>query len=54
MIIKYIVYCIIISYSIFTTNMAHSGYDKERFTNLPFDQFDCIICSEVVMDPMEC
>lgn len=34
--------------------MAHSGYDKERFTNLMFDSFDCMICCEVAMDPREC
>lgn len=34
--------------------MAHAGYDKERFIYSPPDEFDCIICSEVVMDPLEC
>ena len=34
--------------------MAHSGYDKERFTTLGFEEFDCLICSEVAMDPLEC
>lgn len=34
--------------------MSHFGIDKDRFVNLPFDQFDCIICSEVVLDPVEC
>lgn len=34
--------------------MAHSGFDKERFTSLGFDEFDCLICSEVALEPMEC
>ena len=34
--------------------MAHSGYDRDRFTNLTFGEFDCLICTEVVMDPIEC
>jgi hypothetical protein len=32
--------------------MAHAGYDKERFVGLTFGEFDCVICSEVVMDPL--
>ena len=34
--------------------MAHSGYDKERFINLDFDSFDCLICCEIAVDPVEC
>ena len=34
--------------------MAHSGLDKERFVNLNFDNFDCLICCEIVVDPLEC
>ena len=31
-----------------------SGYDKDRFPNLTGDQFDCIICHMVVVNPKEC
>ena len=34
--------------------MSQYGYERDRFTTLNFDSFDCIICSEVVRDPMEC
>lgn len=34
--------------------MAHFGYEKDRFINLVFDNFDCLICLEVIRDPMEC
>lgn len=34
--------------------MAHSGLEKQRFVGLGFDEFDCLICSEVALDPMEC
>jgi hypothetical protein len=34
--------------------MEESGLDKSRFTNLTGDQFDCVICQEVVFTPKEC
>lgn len=30
------------------------GYDKERFTNLHSDNFDCPICSSVARKPNDC
>eukprot|EP00825_Cyclidium_porcatum_P049711 TRINITY_DN8651_c0_g1_i4.p1 TRINITY_DN8651_c0_g1~~TRINITY_DN8651_c0_g1_i4.p1 ORF type:complete len:262 (+),score=47.86 TRINITY_DN8651_c0_g1_i4:177-962(+) len=36
------------------SSIKEFGYDKERFTNLNNDQFDCPICSQVVKDPKEC
>lgn len=30
------------------------GFDKERFPDLTGENFDCIICSEVVRNPKEC
>ena len=34
--------------------MTTAGYDPDRFIGLTNDAFECIICSQVVMDPFEC
>ena len=30
------------------------GYDRDRFTNLTTDIFDCLICSMIARDPKDC
>lgn len=30
------------------------GYDVERFIEVPNQEFICLICSDVIEDPMEC
>lgn len=37
-----------------TTKMAFSGYDPDRFVGKEYEPFHCLICDQVAIDPYEC